>query len=279
MEISAPASQIIFSQIQATDLKGSRISESGLKNALEKTRQAADAQTFDRFDIRNSVLRSGQARLREIHGLLEEGQAKLTVHQIAGNALSKIKSLVEEIQDLATAAQEGVYSSEQLEELRGMVNQRLAIINEIAGGTRFRGQALFTGQSERFETDPLTRKGFDVLFPGIDTSALGLGSVDLTTDENLAASAEALTGALGAIATAQSGIETQVGSLDVSVGSLVEDLGTAFSDLASHEKLTAPDETRWLKGNEPEPVSTETLRSVISSSLVVQPEMVATYLR
>ena len=97
MEISAPASQIIFSQIQATDLKGSRISESGLKNALE---QAREPRASDRFDIRNSVLRSGQARLREIHGLLEEGQAKLTVHQIAGNALSKIKSLVEEIQDL-----------------------------------------------------------------------------------------------------------------------------------------------------------------------------------
>jgi hypothetical protein len=279
MEINEIASQAIYALSPPPRTAKAPEAESTLAQMLAQSESASTNGGSDTFEVRSGILRFDLNRLRETQTALNTEQARSTVYQTAQAGLSGIQAIIEEMQTLMSAVQEGGYSEEQRTEVQNMLETSAMRINDIAGQTRFRNQPLLTGETIRITTNPLTHGGFDVLIPQIDSSSLGLANLDVMNTASWETTSRALSDALSTVSSAQTAIAGPMQASQTSLENLIGTLANAFSRMTSHETLNAPAETRWLEGASPAAsISVESLRSLLpSTNLTI--ESVATFLK
>jgi len=216
--------------------------------------------------------------LRETHANLRIEQAQKTIAQTVQSTAGAIQGELTEMRRLAEAVAEGGMSEDQVQDVQLMLETRAARIDELAAQARFSGQELLTGETVRFTTDAITEEGFEVVYSEMDSTALGLGALDVVNQ-----SSETAIGlveqAAETVAAAETAVASEIEDLDVRLGERVSELQERFGEMRSRELLGAPAETRWRAGDSADSaISAGDLRTALSS-IQLDAEVVASVLR
>lgn len=277
MEIQGIGTEALLALGRVVDLSRPVESQSELVRAVERD-QSREAQTGDRLSVRQGTLRRDLSALRQSHTLVRTELAQRSVAQVVQAGLSAVQEELSRMQSLAELVSEEGMSEEQLAQVQNQIEGGMARIEELISATTYGGEPLLTGDAVRIITDVTTEEGFDVSFPEVSVSALGLNELDVVNQES-AGDAEEIVGEASAAVESIAGlIGSELAAGESRVESQVAELQGRFSALSSHELLGSLADAPWREvGQTPTLPSVESLQ-VALSSLQLDAEMVTSLL-
>ena len=152
--------------------------------------------------------------------------------RIAEGGLESAENISGRIGELATQAANGTNSASQLSAIQQEINSLTAELDRIAQTTSFNGQQLLSSDSTltaQVGTDGSANSQLDVEFQSVSAASLGLGGIDVTTQDGAQAAIDAAKGATDSIASTRGGL-----------GAAESRLQTAFTGLqVKRENLIA----------------------------------------
>ncbi len=157
----------------------------------------------------------------------------VSVLRIAEGAVSQVGKLTGRIAELATQAASGTVGDAQRATIQAEVTQLTAEIDRIAVTTTFNGQALFGGEALSAQVAIDGDPNGAVTLPGdvLSAAALGLDTIDVSTQAGAQAAFAALDAAGEGIASRQAGL----GAAGAQLASAIDQLRVSGEQLAASE--------------------------------------------
>ena len=138
-------------------------------------------------------------------------QAGVSIIQTAEGGLNNIENYVQRIRELAVQASNGTLSTDDRQAIQSEINQLVSNIDQTANNTEFNGQALIEGSAAG--ADSLTVAGgangtetIDIDIADSRASALGLDTIDVTSQAGASAAIAAADQAIEQVSTARAEI-------------------------------------------------------------------------
>jgi flagellin len=127
-------------------------------------------------------------------------------------ALDQVSSSLQQLNDLAVQAGNGTLG-QRSSGPAGQASQLTQNLNQIAGNTQFNGQNLLDGSfSASLQTGPNAGDSRSVSLGSVSASALGVGSLDLSSSAGQASALQAISQAMQQVSDQQAGVgATQAG--------------------------------------------------------------------
>ncbi len=185
------------------------------------------------------------ASIRSMTQGIRNANDGMSLAQTAEGSLDEVSSMLQRIRELSVQSASGTYSNSDRTNLQAEVTQLTAQINDIATGSTFNGNALFTysvdaGTTFSIQTGSLAANKVDIVTAKLDKIRLVTGGAAITASTGVTAAAAATaldistaTNAVAAITTLDNAL-TQVSTVRSTLGASQSRLSSTVNNLTSN---------------------------------------------
>mgnify|MGYP000202048700 CR=1 FL=1 len=128
-----------------------------------------------------------RGQIRGLYMATKNAQDGISMIQTAEGALNESHAIVQRIRELSVQAANDTNTTEDRQKIQLEVLQMISELNRIAGNTEFNTKTLLDGDYEtneiKFHIGANKGQNVGLNFKNMDSNALGIGSIDLTTQD------------------------------------------------------------------------------------------------
>jgi flagellin len=204
----------------------------GLQTAMERLSSGKRINSAKDDAAGLAIATKMTSEIRGLNAAMRNANDGISVTQTAEGAMGEVANILQRMRELAVQSSSGTVSDTDRAGIQKEVAQLKSQIGDIAGRTTFNGIALLngsgslssggTGTAISIQTGTNSGETVDVDIAAVDTSTLGISSLDVSTQ----------TGASGALATLDSAINS-ISSARATLGGIQNRLETTVNTLSS----------------------------------------------
>lgn len=161
-------------------------------------------------------------QLRSFGAAVRSASDAVSVAQVADAGAQAVSEDLARIRELSVQAGSDLLGANDRAAIQAEIDQRTANISQVVSTTEFNGAKLLDGSlsSKSFQVGPDAADAVSLSIASLDTSALGVEGIDVSSGSSARAALDAADGAIeatgearGAIGAFQSGVEARISSL------------------------------------------------------------------
>ncbi|MCG6119225.1 MAG: flagellin FliC [Blastomonas sp.] len=171
----------------------------------------------------NSIATRMTSQIRGLNQAVRNANDGISLAQTAEGGMNEITNMVQRMRELAVQSATGTLSDDDRTNLQEEVDALVAQVQEIATKTDFNGVDLLSADATvAIQTGTKSGDTIDIELTNVDTTALGIATLDISTDAAAASAAlTTLDTALDTLTTAQAKLGAGQNRLQATVASLV----------------------------------------------------------
>jgi flagellin len=170
------------------------------------------------------------AKVRGLNQAVRNANDGISLAQTAEGAMGEVSNILVRMRELSVQAANGTAATSDRTAIQTEVSQLIKQVDDIAGRTDFNGTNLFNAAGTfKIQTGVNTGETVDIAFSAMNSTGLGIGSVDMSTDTGASSAMALISTAIDTVATqranagaAQSRLEATVNNLTSSATNLTE---------------------------------------------------------
>lgn len=210
----------------------SKIAQSGLSMAMERLSSGKRINSAKDDAAGLAIATKMTSEIRGLSAAMRNANDGISVTQTAEGAMGEVANILQRMRELAVQASSGTVSDTDRAGIQKEVSQLIGQVSDIASRTTFNGIALMngsatlsgggTGTALSIQTGTNAGETVDVEIATVDTTTLGIASLDVSTQ----------TGASGSLGTLDTAINT-ISSARATLGGIQNRLETTVNNLTS----------------------------------------------
>lgn len=159
-----------------------------------------------------------ESQIRGMNVAKRNAQDAISLLQTADGALSSVHSMLQRLNELAVQAANGSYTKEDRENSNIEFKELVKGINDICGQSQFNTQNLFdSDETIRIQVGANEGQYMDITKKQINSSVLGLDSLDISTQEGASEAITAVKDAISKVSSHRSRIGAQENRLEYTI--------------------------------------------------------------